>query len=99
MTNISPPKLADALVNLGVPLFVVAGLAEAMGVPVGSASTVVAAALAAALIAPIRHFGERPLARALGSSRGSLHLCIALSAINATIAAIAVHLVRSTLGF
>ena len=99
MLNTTTNKFADNLVYLAVPLFVVAGLAEALGATVGNGSTIAAVALAAFVGTIFRHFAERPLAKALGTAHGSVQFYLAMGGINAAFAGASVAIVRNTLGF
>jgi hypothetical protein len=90
---------ADQLVNVGVPLVIIAMLAERIGAPIGSLSTILAAALAAAVATIVRHFGARALMRAAGTKSEDGRFYALLGGVNAAIAALSVAAISMTMGF
>lgn len=98
-TTARPNHFADQIVNVGVPLVIIAMLAERVGAPIGSLSTILAAALAAAVATIVRHFGARALMRAAGSKSEDGRFYALLGGVNAAVAALSVAAISMTLGF
>lgn len=98
-TSSRPNFFADQMVSVGVPLIVIATLAERLGASVGSASTIAAAVLAATVATVVQHFGSRAIMRAAGSTQQDLRFYALLGGVNAAISALSVATVASTLGF
>jgi len=98
-TRTNTNHFADQLVNVGVPLVIIAMLAERIGAPIGSMSTILAAALAAAVATIVRHFGAPALMRAAGTKSEDGKFYALLGGVNAAIAALSVAVIAVTAGF
>lgn len=90
---------AEQLVTVGVPLVIIAMLASRLGAPVGSVSTIVAAALAAVIATFVRHFGANMLMRAAGTDREDGRFYALLGGVNAAVSALSVAAIAVTMGF
>lgn len=98
-STIRSTTFADQLVNVGVPLVIIAVLAERIGAPIGSLSTIAAAALAAAVATIVRHFGANALMRAAGTKSEDGRFYALLGGVNAAISALSVAAIAATMGF
>lgn len=73
------------LVMLGVPLVTIAVLAERLGAPVGSFSTILAAVLAAVATTVVDYFFKDNLAALTGNSPGSPAFYLLQGGVNAAL--------------
>lgn len=101
MTNVDKRSttFVEKLANIGMPLFVIAGLAHWLGAPVGSLATIAAAVIAAVSTTVFRHFGERHLKQMAVTEEEDGRFYTALLVVNAVLTLAAVVVVQLTIGF
>ncbi len=79
------PEFAPLLARIGAPLLVIASVTSHFGVPVGAASTIVAAMLAAAVVTVLNHLVLPPLFAGLKMPLHSNAGLLGAGAVNATV--------------
>lgn len=84
-------EVLDYVAWLGVPLMVITVASFIQGLPVGNASTVVAAVVASILVTVIRHFGASTVKTATGGTEDALFHFVFMS-INTVVTVLVAYL-------